>query len=168
MNALASRSQPMKTRAEGFTLIELLVVMGILGILAAAIMPLGEAMLTAQKERELRHALWEIRDAIDGYKRQVERGRIAGGPADSGYPPSLSVLALGVDATGAPASVQRLYFLRQIPRDPFADPKLPAELTWQLRSYASPPDKPMPGADVFDVHSSSTALALDGSPYASW
>jgi prepilin-type N-terminal cleavage/methylation domain-containing protein len=48
----------------GFTIIELLVVMAVLGVLAAAIMPLGEALLRAQKERELKQALWEIRNAI--------------------------------------------------------------------------------------------------------
>lgn len=152
----------------GFTLIELLVVMAILGILAAAIMPLGEALVTAAKERELRRALWEIRAAIDDYKRHVERGAISAGITDSGYPPSLQALVAGVaDArvTGAP---RQLYFLRQIPRDPFADPGLPAEQTWRLRSYASPPDKPSAGADVFDVRSASDALALDGSAYASW
>jgi len=153
---------------KGFTLIELLVVMAILGVLAAAIMPLGEALVTASKERELRRSLWEIRAAIDDYKHHVDRGAIAVGSTDSGYPPSLQALTAGVaDArtTGAP---RQLYFLRQIPRDPFATPSLSAEQTWRLRSYASPPDKPAPGADVFDVRSSSDALALDGSAYASW
>lgn len=154
--------------ARGFTLIELLVVMAIMGVLAAAIMPLGEALVTASKERELRRSLWEIRTAIDDYKRHVDRGVIAAGTTDSGYPPTLQSLSVGVNdarSTGAP---RQLYFLRQIPRDPFADPSLPAEQTWRLRSYASPPDKPAPGSDVFDVRSSSDALALDGTAYASW
>lgn len=152
----------------GFTLIELLVVMGILGILAAAIMPLGEAMLTAQKERDLRQALWEIRGAIDEYKRQVDRGAVAAGASDSGYPPSLRVLALGVGDARSLGGNRQLYFLRQLPRDPFADPSLPAEQTWRLRSYSSPPDKPAPGNDVYDVRSSSDGIALDGTAYASW
>lgn len=154
--------------AQGFTLIELLVVMAILGVLAAAIMPLGEAMLTAGKERELRRSLWEIRAAIDDYKRHVERGAIAAGATDSGYPPSLQALTAGVADARATGIPRQLYFLRQIPRDPFADPSLPAEQTWRLRSYASPPDRPAPGTDVFDVRSSSDAVALDGTAYASW
>jgi general secretion pathway protein G len=154
--------------SSGFTLIELLVVMGILGILAAAIMPLGEAMLTAQKERDLRRALWEIRDAIDDYKRHADRGAVVPPLGAANYPPSLEALALGVGDARDTSGAGRLYFLRQIPRDPFADPSLPAEKTWRLRSYASPPDKPAPGSEVFDVRSSSDALALDGTPYASW
>jgi general secretion pathway protein G len=152
----------------GFTLIELLVVMGILGILAVAIMPLGESLVTAQKERELRRALWQIRDAIDEHKRSVDRGEIARDGTGSGYPPTLQALALGVNDARSPGNPRQVYFLRQIPRDPFADPALPAEQTWRLRSYASTPDRPEPGADVFDVRSSSDAIALDGTSYASW
>ncbi len=152
----------------GFTLIELLVVMGILGILAAAILPLGESLVKAQKERELRQALWQIRDAIDEHKRAVERGEIARDGTGSGYPPTLQSLALGVNDARALGSPRQVYFLRHIPRDPFADPALPPEQTWRLRSYASTPERPEPGADVFDVRSSSDATALDGTPYASW
>jgi general secretion pathway protein G len=151
---------------QGFTLIELLVVMAILGVLAAAIMPLGEAMVKAQRERDLKQALWEIRSAIDDYKRAVDRGAIKSVPGESGYPPSLKALTEGV-SDGHPAG-QMLYFLRQIPRDPLAPAELPSEQTWRLRSYASPPDKPAPGGDVFDVRSSSDELSLDGTPYAKW
>ncbi len=152
----------------GFTIIELLVVMAVLGVLAAAIMPLGEALLKAQKERELRQALWEVRSAIDDYKRAADRGVLKLAVGESGYPPSLKALESGVADGRSSAAGQSLYFLRQIPRDPFAPPELAAEATWRLRSYASPPDKPAPGVDVFDIHSSSDDIAMDGTPYAKW
>lgn len=152
----------------GFTIIELLVVMAVLGVLAAAVMPLSETLVTAQKERELRSALREIRGAIDDYKRAVDSGSITTSSGESGYPPSLQMLVEGTIDTRPQGRGQMLFFLRRIPRDPFADVRVPAEQTWRLRSYASPPSKPAPGADVYDVHSSSAATGLDGSTYASW
>jgi general secretion pathway protein G len=149
-------------------MIELLVVMAVLGILAAAVMPLGETLVRAQRERELRQALVEIRHALDDYKRASDSGAISMTPDQSGYPPSLSVLVEGVLDARAARSGRTNYFLRRIPRDPFADPKLPSEQTWRLRSYASPPQRPEAGADVFDVHSSSDAVALDGTVYSQW
>jgi general secretion pathway protein G len=154
--------------ARGFTIIELLVVMAVLGVLAAAVMPLGETLVTAQKERELRASLREIRGAIDDYKRAADRGAVAIAAGENGYPASLKALVEGTPDIRPQGKGQTQYFLRQIPRDPFADARLPAEQTWSLRSYASPPSKPSPGADVYDVHSSSAAAGLDGSPYASW
>lgn len=154
--------------SRGFTMIELLVVMAVLGVLAAAIMPLGETLVTAQRERDLRAALREIRGALDDYKRAMDRSPTASMADTSGYPPSLKALVEGVPDTRVQAKGKTLYFLRAIPRDPFADPKLAAEQTWRLRSYASPADRPEPGADVYDVHSSSDAKALDGTYYAHW
>jgi general secretion pathway protein G len=66
------------------------------------------------------------------------------------------------------ATSKRTYFLRRLPRDPFADPLLPAGKTWGLRSYASPPDSPSPGQDVFDVYSLTEGEGMDGLPYRQW
>ena len=86
----------------------------------------------------------------------------------SGYPPSLKVLEEGVKDAKATDGKQ-LYFLRRVPRDPFADDsEKEAVRTWGLRSYASPPDDPKDGDDVFDVYSRSKQTGLNGVPYREW
>jgi prepilin-type N-terminal cleavage/methylation domain-containing protein len=77
--------------------------------------------------------------------------------------------AAATPATAASAPPKRYYFLRKVPRDPFFyGDSTEASQTWALRSYASRPDTPQPGADVFDVTSRSNRTALDGTPYSSW
>jgi general secretion pathway protein G len=157
----------LRTRAvAGFTIVELLVVLAILGVLAAAVMPLGESLLAAQKERELRQALWEIRGAIDDYRRTTDK--LGSASTGSGYPPNLQALVEGLSDPRPEARGGRIYFLRRIPRDPFADPQLPPAETWRLRSYASPADQPRPGSDVYDVKSSSERTGLDGTRHDTW
>lgn len=162
-----------KTSRRGFTLIEMLAVLVIVSILALAARPLHELALRRTQEIALRQALRDLRGAIDAHHRAVEDGLIARSREGSAYPPTLQALVEGVplvDAQGQPRTdgAARLYLLRRLPRDPFADPALPAADSWALRSSASPHDAPQPGADVFDVASRSTAAALDGSRYADW
>ena len=48
----------------GYTLIELLVVLALLALLAGMAMPLTQLVQQRERERELKRALWEIRDAL--------------------------------------------------------------------------------------------------------
>jgi general secretion pathway protein G len=151
----------------GFTLIELLITVAILGLLASVAFPLSEVWALRAKEAELRTALRQLRGAIDAYKRASDEGRIARPADESGYPPSLKVLADGVRDAKSPKGAM-IYFLRGVPRDPMADPALPPEKTWFTRSYESPPEAPREGKDVFDVFSRSERTGLNGIPYRQW
>lgn len=158
----------MQRSGRGFTLIEMLVVVLIVGILASAAMPLAELTQRRAKEAELRADLRAIRTALDDYKKAWDDGHIEHHIEDSGYPPDLDVLVQGVPDVKSAKSGKRIYFLRRLPRDPFADPQTPAARSWGLRSYDSPPDAPAPGADVYDVYSLSPGEGLDGVPYRQW
>jgi general secretion pathway protein G len=151
----------------GFTLIEMVVVVLIVSILASAAMPLAALHKRRSQEADLRQGLRTLRAALDDYKAAWDKGKIEKRADDTGYPPSLEALVKGVPDASNPKSA-RIYFLRRLPRDPFADPDLPDARTWGLRSYASPPDSPAPGRDVFDVYSQSEGVGLDGTPYRQW
>jgi len=154
--------------SRGFTLIELMVVIAIVGVLATMAMPMMELARVRANEAELRTSLLQIRTALDDYKKAWDEGRIEKKVGASGYPPSLDVLVNGVRDVKQPNDV-KIYFLRRVPRDPFhTDTSTPPEQTWGLRSYASPPDEPAPGADVFDVYSLSGRTGLNGIPYRNW
>lgn len=157
----------MSAPARGFTLVEMVVVVAIVGALAAAAQPVVELSLRRSREIELRQALRALRAGIDAYKRAADEKRIELPSGASGYPPTLEALVEGVPELRA-EKPRKLYFMRRLPRDPFADASLPAARTWALRSHDSPPEAPAPGRDVFDVASRSDARALDGTRVADW
>lgn len=156
-----------KSFINGFTLIELIVSLAILGLIATMVAPIGEVVVQRNKEQELKLALRQIRDAIDAYKIAYDTGHILKKVDQSGYPPNLEILEDGVDDAASPNN-KRIYFIRKIPRDPFADSSLRAADTWSQRSYASSAKSPSKGADVFDVFSTAEGKGLNGVPYAEW
>ena len=153
--------------AKGFTLIELVISLAILALIATMAMPMGEVIVQRNKEQELKHALREIRTSIDAYKQAYDDGHMLKKLDETGYPPTLAVLEDGVvDAKSAEEN--KLYFIRRIPRDPFAAADISAKETWQLRSYDSSATNPQSGKDVFDVISQAQGNGLNGIPYKDW
>lgn len=160
--------KPKSLIIQGFSLIELLITLTILGVLATVVLPVAQIEMQRTREHELRRSLNEIRAAIDEYKRMYDLGAIEQTAGASGYPPTLDLLVAGVPDARDPER-KKIYFLRQLPRDPFnSNPSTPVKDTWAKRSYASDADEPHEGADVYDVHSMSKDTGLNGQPYARW
>jgi general secretion pathway protein G len=152
----------------GFTLIELVITVAIVALLASVALPVTELAVQRAKEQELRRSLRQIREAIDTYKQAADEGRIRKSINESGYPKKLELLVEGVDDEKSPKK-DKIYFLRRLPRDPFGtDPDVSAGATWGKRSYASPPDDPKEGDDVFDVYSLAPGKGINGQPYRDW
>jgi general secretion pathway protein G len=153
---------------KGFTLIELLITVAIVALLASVAVPLAEVTVQRGKEADLRRSLRDIRDAIDAYKQASDEGRMVKRAGETGYPKRLEDLVTGVEDQKDPKK-QRIYFLRRLPRDPFAtDAGLGPAESWGKRSYDSPPDDPREGDDVFDVFSRSTVVGINGRPLKEW
>ncbi|HZO01484.1 MAG TPA: type II secretion system protein [Burkholderiales bacterium] len=157
-----------RTSAAGFTLIELVIAVAIVAVLASAALPLNELVVQRAKEQDLRRALRDIRTGIDAYKQASDDGRITKRAGESGYPKRLEDLVEGIEDQKNPKR-DKIYFLRRIPRDPFAaDGALSDAATWQKRSYSSPPDDPRDGDDVFDVYTAAPGKGINGRPYKEW
>jgi general secretion pathway protein G len=162
-----------KFNSKGFTLIELLITLAILGVLGVMIAPVVQIEMQRQKENELRIALRDIRKAIDAYKAAADSGRIEKAEGASGYPKTLDQLVKGV-ADKKNAKSSKIFFLRRIPVDPMTSNNLTKDeinngiYGWGLRSYASDPDSPVAGDDIFDIYSTSSGIGLNKIPYAKW
>ena len=144
----------------GFTLMELIVAAAIMSILTMMALPLARITIQREKEKELRRALWDMRDAIDRYKDAADLNMFQTKLDSQGYPPDLEELVKGVEAQGG----KKIRFLRSIPVDPMTKSK-----EWGLRSMQDDPDSDsFGGQSVFDVYTKSTGVALDGTKYKDW
>jgi general secretion pathway protein G len=146
--------------SRGFTLIELIVAATILSILTLMALPLARITIQREKEKQLRQALWEMRDAIDRYKDAADRGAFQTKVDSQHYPPDLDELVKGIEGQAG----KKYRFLRSIPRDPMTN-----STEWGLRSMQDDPDSDSwGGQDVFDVYTKSEGTALDGTKYKDW
>ena len=141
------------------TLVELIVAIAIMAILATGVLPISRTIVKREREKQLRAALWQMRDSIDRYKDAADRGAFQIKLGSEGYPPDLETLVKGVDVTD-----KKLRFLRHIPRDPMT-----RSTEWGMRSMQDDPTADSWGGQgVFDVYSKSTGTALDGTKYSDW
>jgi general secretion pathway protein G len=97
--------------SRGFTLIELVITCSILIVLATVALPLERVRIVHGREDLLRRNLREIRDAIDQYHDDAEKGKFQVEAGTENYPPDLQTLVDGVQVTlqqpiGQPAGAQ--------------------------------------------------------------
>jgi general secretion pathway protein G len=159
---------PLSRRASGFTVAELITVIAIVGILASVAMPVARFGIRRQKELELRERLRRITDAIDHYHQL----RISTLPAAAikkppdfsqrEYPKTLEELTKPIELGNG--KMVRLLRERDL-IDPMTGKKEWNTLSDNDDSETSSSNN----ENVFEVHSKSTALALDGKThYNEW
>jgi general secretion pathway protein G len=108
-----------------------------------------------------------MREAIDRFQADVERipsmrAKLGNASNEEGYPEELDHLYKGFDVGDAVGT--KLKYLRRLPKDPMT-----GEADWTLRSSRDEPNSLFTdGINVFDVRSSSDAVALDGTKYNRW
>jgi general secretion pathway protein G len=164
--------------SKGFTIAELITVVAIIGILASVALPVARFSIRRQREIELRDRLRKVTEAIDRYhdlmtmqaNPQTGAGGVQGGarPAQmqalgsDGYPKDLEELMKGIKL----ADGRTVRLLRE--RD-LIDP-MTGKNEWITKSTTdSPETSSTDGRNVFEIHSTSTGLALDGKThYNEW
>lgn len=152
-----------RKRQRGLTLVELVVAFTIMLILSSMAVPLARSKVRAQRERDLRYAVDDMRHAIDKYKDMCDANYL--GPVKLGtdcFPESLEILVKGVKLPGPDGKLLKL--LRRIPVNPFT-----RTAEWGLRSDQDDPKSfSWGGQNVFDVYSKTTMKDASGRPYSDY
>ena len=153
-----------RQKSQGFTVAELITVVAIVGILASIALPMARFGLRRQKEADLQQHLRKITWAIDQYNDLRTKGVIKEPPSlgQGPYPKTLDELTKSIELIDG----KKMMFLTK--RD-LIDP-MTGRSEWQTVSNTDDPDSSSTNEDnVWDVHSKSTAPALDGKThYNEW
>ena len=122
----------------GFTLLELMIVISIIIILAAVALPQYQKTIMHARESVLRNDLFTLRSLIDQYS--ADKGKL---------PQSLEDLVTAG-------------YVREIPTDPITNQK-----DWTIDT-GEDPYSTEGGSGVTNVHSASTDISTEGTPYSEW
>jgi general secretion pathway protein G len=128
------------SKRRGFTLVELMIVMAIILILIGLAVPYYQKSIIRTRETVLRSNLFSLRSMIDEYS---------------------------FDKQKAPQSLQDLVqdgYLREMPKDPMTG----GADTWRVVMEDAGQSVSQTEPGIFDVHSGSDKLGLDGTPYSDW
>ncbi|HYC91426.1 MAG TPA: prepilin-type N-terminal cleavage/methylation domain-containing protein [Thermoanaerobaculia bacterium] len=180
-----------RKRSAGFTIAELITVCAIIAILAGIAMPVARFGIRRHKEMELRDRLRKITEAIDRYHDLMLMGQQNPGQQQQQQPGQLPMVraaqmqALGSD--GYPKNFDELLEgvkmsdgnkVRLIRERDLIDP-MTGRKEWIVLSTKDDPDGAFENKcevggsctaeNLFEVHSTSTALSLDGKTrYNEW
>ena len=142
------------------TLVELVVAIAIMAILATGVLPITRTVVKREREKELRAALWEMRDAIDRYKDAADRGAFQIKLGSEGYPPDLDDAG---ERRGRPGQEDQVSAPHSRGPD---DPQHGVGTCVRCRTI--PRRTPGAGKRCLTYTRNRTGTALDGTKYSDW